>query len=66
MKTITDLCMEITRQEAGKKQVSIAQIREIIKIVSLIYFLDQDKISKMFLQNGKRHYIKGLKRDIKR
>ena len=31
---ITDFSVEVSKQEAGKKQVNIAQIKEILKVIN--------------------------------
>lgn len=63
MKTITDICREVTLREAGKKEVSIAQVREIIGIMSDLMFdvEHSDKIIKLMRTNGRRRFVRRMK-----
>lgn len=64
MKNITDLCMLIARRERGKKEVNIAQIREIVGILSDLMFsaIYGARVIKMLIENGRRRFIKRMKK----
>jgi len=65
MKNITELCREITKRESGKKEVNIAQVREILGILSDMLFSVEygTKVLKILLANGKRRFVKRMKNE---
>jgi len=60
MKNITAICMEVTKREGGKKQVSIAQVREIVGIMSDLLYpeISGAKVLQLLKRNGKRRQAK--------
>ena len=63
MKTVTEICREVCKREKGKKEVNIAQVREIIGIMSDLMF-DAKKgagVIKTLNNNGKRRFTKRMK-----
>jgi len=51
---MNDLAKEIAKKEVGKQEVSIAQIKEILKVVNTIVYSNPEVISLM-IKNGKKH-----------
>lgn len=58
---LNELAAVIAEKEVGKKQVSIGQIKEIVKILSMEMYLNPELIA-MMIKNGKRNHKKGLPR----
>ena len=56
---LNELAKHITKKETGNKQVSIAQVKEIIKIISMEMYLNPDVISRM-INNGKKNHVRKL------
>jgi len=60
IKNITELAMEVARRERGKKQVNIAQIKEILAIISDLtyehktWFSWSNPLIMIFQKNGQR------------
>jgi len=64
--TMTQICMEIAKRNK-KDQISIAQIREIVNIMSDLFFgtKTRQQIEKAMHQNGKRRFIKRVKGELR-
>jgi len=59
--TFKDLCLTIAQIEAGRKQVSIAQIREIMGIVTSMVFWEPDLMVQLY-QMGERKEMRKPKK----
>jgi hypothetical protein len=57
---LNDLASYVAKQETGKTEVSIGQIKEIIKIVSIAMYKNPALIAKL-IANGEKNYFKGIK-----
>ena len=66
---LNELAKRIAKAETGSKEVSIGQIKEIIKLISITLYFDKEiakdmniepKLIKKLISNGKRH-SKGFK-----
>lgn len=57
MKNINDLCMFIAKKEGKKQGVNIAQIREIVKVISVALVTPTISVAvvTMLYKNGKKH-----------
>lgn len=62
---LNDLAIQIAKQEGGKKQLSIAQVKEVIKLVSIEMYKHPLLIAKL-IKNGERNYFKGIPKLPKR
>jgi len=52
---IHELAVVVARKEKGKKQVTIAQVKEIIKIICVELYANE-KLAKNMINNGKRNF----------
>jgi hypothetical protein len=62
---LNELAVEVARREAGKKEVNIAQIKEIIKHLSIIMFEDSSATVAM-LRNGEKHCEKAVPKAMRK
>lgn len=51
---LNELAKAVTLEEAGKKQVSIAQVKEVMRILAK-YIYTNEKALKAMLRLGKKH-----------
>lgn len=51
---LNELAKIVTKKEGGKKEISIAQVKEVIKHVSVVMYENPELIERM-LSNGKRN-----------
>ena len=61
MRFVTDLKLEVAKREAGKKEVDIAQISEIIRIICDIVE-EQPYVLKILANQGKKRAAYATKR----
>lgn len=52
--TFKDICSFIASEEKGRSEVSIGNVREIMKIVSIMVY-ENPEILRTLLTNGKKH-----------
>lgn len=51
---LNEMAALVAKEEKGKKEVSIAQIKEVIKVISVLVFENPELIEKL-LASGKRN-----------
>ena len=63
MKNITEICMKVAKAEGKKKELSIAQIREVVGILSDMMFDAKwgARVIKLMFDNGKRRFKKRMR-----
>jgi ATP-dependent protease Clp ATPase subunit len=55
MKNMKELTMSVMKKEAGKKEVNIAQTKELLSIVSdMLVGKDAGKVLSILIKNGER------------
>lgn len=59
--TVKEICTELARSEAGKRQAKIGDIRELVGIISDLMIADEDVVW-VLLSNGKRRAKKAKKK----
>lgn len=65
VKTLHQLSVRVAKQESGKKQVSIAQIKEIIKLVGVELAYNGDDLIQKVLKAGEKEIVRnGYQEDL--
>lgn len=66
MKNVTNICQYIAKHERGKQEVSIAQIREIVGIISDLLFnvKTAGRVLILLQRNGERRFKRRMRRGV--